>query len=264
MGVYPRVCGGTHTARDGPNGYAGLSPRVRGNLRLAGLIAAANRSIPACAGEPTAAASIARCPGVYPRVCGGTAHRRDEALRGSGLSPRVRGNLAPGGMDIDDGGSIPACAGEPDKRASLGNLHWVYPRVCGGTPAAAAVSAAFGGLSPRVRGNPAAGCWRPRSFRSIPACAGEPIRVSARDGLPGVYPRVCGGTCEMPGAAPLSEGLSPRVRGNPLAWLESILPERSIPACAGEPQAAPQQPGQCAVYPRVCGGTCRTCTAGAG
>ena len=49
----------------------------------------------------------------------------------------------------------------------------VYPRVCGGTGAAAAAADDEAGLSPRVRGNRT-----------------EKARVKKN----GVYPRVCGGT----------------------------------------------------------------------
>ena len=52
---------------------AGLSPRVRGNRRGKGKRPARRRSIPACAGEPLAGASVRRPERVYPRVCGGTA-----------------------------------------------------------------------------------------------------------------------------------------------------------------------------------------------
>ena len=55
--------------------------------------------------------------------------------------------------------------------------NWVYPRVCGGT-------AAEGGL------------WTGAGIRSIPACAGEPVRRRFQEHS---------GTL----------GLSPRVRGNP-------------------------------------------------
>ena len=51
-----------------------------------------------------------------------------------------------------------------------------------------------------------------------------------------VYPRVCGGTCPMPACRHIWTGLSPRVRGNlPDARLPAHM-DRSIPACAGEPQ----------------------------
>ena len=70
--VYPRVCGGTtvYAAKNG--GVAGLSPRVRGNLRKKGGHLRPVGSIPACAGEPKASASSLSIQQVYPRVCGGT------------------------------------------------------------------------------------------------------------------------------------------------------------------------------------------------
>ena len=53
----------------------------------------------------------------------------------------------------------------------------VYPRECGGTSVSHAASVEGQGLSPRVRGNP---CVDVRDFhcrRSIPASAGEPLRL---------------------------------------------------------------------------------------
>ena len=50
--VYPRVCGGTQSDAKRRADEQGLSPRVRGNLRLRHLSHNSSRSIPACAGEP--------------------------------------------------------------------------------------------------------------------------------------------------------------------------------------------------------------------
>ena len=50
----------------------GLSPRVRGNLRLCWRRLRLTRSIPVCAGEPTTCFLRALPMRVYPRVCGGT------------------------------------------------------------------------------------------------------------------------------------------------------------------------------------------------
>ena len=52
-----------------------------------------------------------------------------------------------------------------------------------------------------------------------------------------VYPRVCGGTEVCYTNAKDTEGLSPRVRGNPTATQLWRPPEGSIPACAGEPRS---------------------------
>ena len=53
----------------------------------------------------------------------------------------------------------------------------------------------------------------------------------------------------------MAHGLSPRVRGN-LVLIGLFVEEyRSIPACAGEPEAWPETRAIFTVYPRVCGGT---------
>ena len=53
-----------------------------------------SRSIPACAGEPDAAALSVYHSTVYPRVCGGTDCSITVRADSAGLSPRVRGNLS--------------------------------------------------------------------------------------------------------------------------------------------------------------------------
>ena len=191
MWVYPRVCGGTP--------QSGTSSR---------------RSIPACAGEPVVGHGNPRMDEVYPRVCGGTRCRRRYRLPSAGLSPRVRGNHLVRRQVRPQGRSIPACAGEPSRWPSSRRSPSVYPRVCGGTALRSMTNALQGGLSPRVRGNPARRALPAAPDGSIPACAGEPSSDSGREEETGVYPRVCGGTCKSyPFLIPL--GLSPRVRGNP-------------------------------------------------
>ena len=74
---------------------------------------------------------------------------------------------------------------------------------------------------------------------SIPACAGEPIFLGYVLLPRGVYPRVCGGTTSPSSQTMACWGLSPRVRGNRVATLGSIIEKRSIPACAGEPWTHP-------------------------
>ena len=92
--VYPRVCGGTVVQVGNGDLQSGLSPRVRGNLFLLLAVYAFAGSIPACAGEPPTCASFTSRGLVYPRVCGGTAHRFAPSDAQHGLSPRVRGKVA--------------------------------------------------------------------------------------------------------------------------------------------------------------------------
>ena len=90
------------------------------------------------------------------------------------------------------------------------------------------------GLSPRVRGN------------RLP----PPVSI-----INAVYPRVCGGTRRGGRNEDAAQGLSPRVRGNLPDFQQQIAGHRSIPACAGEPDAVPRCAEGGTVYPRVCGGT---------
>ena len=71
----------------------------------------------------------------------------------------------------------------------------------------------------------------------------------------GVYPRECGGTLPSRPRPRPGRGLSPRVRGNPLAEAPELRPPGSIPASAGEPGGQQCRFLRMRVYPRECGGT---------
>ena len=252
--VYPRVCGGATRTRlvgwPGP----GLSPRVRGSLLTPVEASSSLRSIPACAGEPMRLFGSLGGAWVYPRVCGGAPPASSVGIVEMGLSPRVRGSRDERRDSIDDPRSIPACAGEPESSAPRSDPPSVYPRVCGGADQRSSPLVEETGLSPRVRGSHRTKTQRGSPIRSIPACAGEPPRKSARALVRTVYPRVCGGAAVWPPDTCSAQGLSPRVRGSPTGNVPAAVTMRSIPACAGEP-TVPAKYGQPArVYPRVCGG----------
>ena len=239
-----------------PSGL-GLSPRVRGNLLLHGQDVVGERSIPACAGEPSTQRSRESTAAVYPRVCGGTSDMPPRPRRSPGLSPRVRGNPLPAICRLSSAGSIPACAGEPITSPSSSHMNTVYPRVCGGTSPPGAARPYPWGLSPRVRGNHRLGRNGTAGCGSIPACAGEPLSRTATAQSGWVYPRVCGGTDVEMACRYRKSGLSPRVRGNPIFCPVLPIDDRSIPACAGEPTSSRDTASGTPVYPRVCGGTMR-------
>ena len=200
-------------------------------------------------------ALTARRRRVYPRVCGGTGLLLLRVVGLLGLSPRVRGNRVPFPAAGLGGGSIPACAGEPDCHLDAASHCRVYPRVCGGTTLRRLRPMVRSGLSPRVRGNRTDQHEAGMHMGSIPACAGEPAGRVGLHWSVRVYPRVCGGTGTNVPYAATHQGLSPRVRGNP-RLLGQRLPRRgSIPACAGEPDDEWDACFAHGVYPRVCGGT---------
>ena len=110
-------------------------------------------------------------------------------------------------------------------------------------------------LSPRMRGNLLRTLVDKIHEGSIPAYAGEPGTGRCGCAEIWVYPRVCGGTPPPPWLTTTPEGLSPRMRGNPVAADCHVRITRSIPAYAGEPRSVPRNPTLGRVYPRVCGGT---------
>ena len=233
----------------------GLSPRVRGNHGLREGLSVADRSIPACTGEPPANVSPQGQDTVYPRVYGGTITHSPLAFPCMGLSPRVRGNPFDGGPPDYLRRSIPACTGEPGTGYGRVNARQVYPRVYGGTLTWTGAAAPSVGLSPRVRGNRAAGLGVQQQRRSIPACTGEPHLRRSVQGAARVYPRVYGGTLERVSGSNSYQGLSPRVRGNLAGRRCGNGGPGSIPACTGEPACLPTRGPASAVYPRVYGGT---------
>ena len=143
-GVYPRACGGTGlVAMATIECYLGLSPRVRGNRRLAKQGRHYREAVVyprACGGTLRMFAILTVLMAtVYPRACGGTAFWHNGATRPTyGLSPRVRGNHT--------------WKSRSRRRTARG-------------------------LSPRVRGNLSTHKRSSaRHRRSIPARAGEPRR----------------------------------------------------------------------------------------
>ena len=113
--VYPRVCGAATGGITSTGGTTGLSPRVRGSHDRLIVACQLEGSIPTCAGQPDCWAIYSLSYTVYPRVCGAAIERPQESLYAVGLSPRVRGSPLYSLLDNSITGSIPACAGQPQK-----------------------------------------------------------------------------------------------------------------------------------------------------
>ena len=174
--VYPRPRGGTGRTPRWPPPRSGLSPPTRGNPNARTRATRRRRSIPAHAGEPTAADATSWATTVYPRPRGGTDDRRTSTPRRPGLSPPTRGNPIPRASPPRRRGSIPAHAGEPAERVEQKDSGTVYPRPRGGTLTRRRRMSHGDGLSPPTRGNLQRKRARDGPRRSIPAHAGEPPR----------------------------------------------------------------------------------------
>ena len=212
--VYPRVRGATKYRKNAGAVPPGLSPRARGNQGPSRHRRAARGSIPACAEQPPCIIPTTKIITVYPRVRGATDGKNVSLGHFSGLSPRARGNPLCRALRLLSGRSIPACAGQPRIPRSAPRMAKVYPRVRGATYVGEIRTRPFRGLSPRARGNPHEMARSIFVVRSIPACAGQPLRRNLSWPGCGVYPRVRGATIHASSPPRKSSGLSPRARGN--------------------------------------------------
>ena len=253
--VYPRACGATSYTLLTALSSRGLSPRMRGNRALSRRNRIITGSIPAHAGQPETRPYCRKAAAVYPRACGATRFRAALPLCSCGLSPRMRGNRHKDIHEISAARSIPAHAGQPSPSHIYPPYCKVYPRACGATAEAIIDVRQCNGLSPRMRGNLCRlrGCGH--CAGSIPAHAGQPTGRGGWARAAQVYPRACGATMGIILFVFNSQGLSPRMRGNPCiaSCIFSCL--GSIPAHAGQPATVIRSAHRGEVYPRACGAT---------
>ena len=131
---------------------------------------------------------------------------------------------------------------------------WVYPRPRGGASSRKLNDFSIHGLSPPTRGSLVTIRHDRHKGRSIPAHAGEPMRMTCTHILRRVYPRPRGGASSSGAIFLIAVGLSPPTRGS-RALQKSCFPlEGSIPAHAGEPNLPVSWVSRPGVYPRPRGG----------
>ena len=151
-GVYPRVGGGNMSRGVALVRGEGLSPRGRGKPAASQRRIAADRSIPAWAGETNQSGRSSPSHTVYPRVGGGNLPPNQTNKSAGGLSPRGRGKLRRLSAAAYEPRSIPAWAGETERGGLQKSAQQVYPRVGGGNEPERYGRPCCHGLSPRGRG----------------------------------------------------------------------------------------------------------------
>ena len=170
-----------------------------------------------------------------------------------GSSPRVRGTLADICSWCPTRRFIPACAGNITGLRFFGPQCAVHPRVCGEHPTIGYGTLLPIGSSPRVRGTFFHAGEECVAARFIPACAGNIAAGPSKSPHTSVHPRVCGEHSLFPPATPTEHGSSPRVRGTSLLRRDPRIPQRFIPACAGNMRSSVGCLTASSVHPRVCG-----------
>ena len=253
--AYPRACGATAAACAAAGEPGGLPPRVRGNHGDHVPAKLPLGPTPARAGQPGGALQHHAVPAAYPRACGATRQIRQTAFDGTGLPPRVRGNLDVLQHPRPDRGPTPARAGQPISASALSSVTPAYPRACGATRYQLRARLAEDGLPPRVRGNRAGRPRRAHGHRPTPARAGQPARHAHKRRDREAYPRACGATSPAVGRRSICTGLPPRVRGNRGRALARDVCRGPTPARAGQPIFDMIPPAASPAYPRACGAT---------
>ena len=231
--VHPRTCGErAHVARRQPQ-PGGSSPHVRGTPERRDADYRGRRFIPARAGNARRGASRGSGSPVHPRTCGER-------------SPVVA-------LRIATAGSSPHVRGTPERGRGRALPRQVHPRTCGERCRLIAVDAWYVGSSPHVRGTRVREQWHRDARRFIPARAGN-ARARSRCGARApVHPRTCGERAAAAALSATTAGSSPHVRGTPQDHLPLPLPQRFIPARAGNAAIGSSWPISRSVHPRTCG-----------
>ena len=109
------------------------------------------------------------------------------------------------------------------------------------------------GTSPRVRGKHWAGSTRWCPSRNISACTGKTARLGHEGGGLPEHPRVYGENAKDGSRKIAHNGTSPRVRGKPCEYSETLWKRRNIPACTEKTVAADRVHSTFLEHPRVYG-----------
>ncbi len=190
-------------------------------------------TIPACAGSTRPDSRTSRPAWDHPRVRGEHVEQERRVVVLQGPSPRARGAHLGVTGDVEDPGTIPACAGSTRPPAALKRARRDHPRVRGEHGLAAQGDLPAAGPSPRARGAHSDSVAGRVAEGTIPACAGSthsPVAGSwkARD-----HPRVRGEHNIAVSTENRDMGPSPRARGARTPNGRSKQTSGTIPACAG-------------------------------
>ena len=196
---------------------------------------------------------LPRWPPVHPRIRGERVVCKCHSSCHLGSSPHTRGTLDRYSCFRDFNRFIPAYAGNARPRAICRRRQAVHPRIRGERPKLPTIMKQATGSSPHTRGTRPDGCCTGGLGRFIPAYAGN-ARERSSDARPEtVHPRIRGERdCAGP-AIPMRIGSSPHTRGTPRLRHRPDVPQRFIPAYAGNAQARAGLDRLLPVHPRIRG-----------
>ena len=253
VSVHPRVGGEHGIVGQSRSRCRGSSPRGRGTRWSRARDSPACRFIPAWAGNTRSRSRTTGASSVHPRV--GGEHTTTENLNGrpDGSSPRGRGTLLFGLGAFVLGRFIPAWAGNTWSGGGSLPAPTVHPRVGGEHSRIGKDFRSVAGSSPRGRGTRHDSTGHRVLPRFIPAWAGNTGSGCVQSGQAPVHPRVGGEHRSSAGEQNARDGSSPRGRGTPAQAVGHGIPDRFIPAWAGNTISACAIRRTTPVHPRVGG-----------
>ena len=212
---HPRVCG-EHSIRPAKlTGDLGSSPRMRGTL-LGFLVGQEHCGIiPAYAGNTVGSGRWPDRCWDHPRVCGEHPPTVCQGVSGLGSSPRMRGTPEENVVVLNNGGIIPAYAGNTLSIFPSNAFKRDHPRVCGEHEVVTNYADAAKGSSPRMRGTQKHPRGTVGAEGIIPAYAGNTSNCHMGRALARDHPRVCGEHRQGGKYGTNGIGSSPRMRGTP-------------------------------------------------
>ncbi len=229
---------------------SGSSPLARGTPGAHRCSRDQGRFIPARAGNTRRGSSLAAPGPVHPRSRGEHSTIRPPIRYGSGSSPLARGTPDRVERERRRPRFIPARAGNTARPSSAAPRSSVHPRSRGEHLRESVRDRHQYGSSPLARGT----LGRPERWqhrrRFIPARAGNTSGPRSAAGPRSVHPRSRGEHRRILAGPRVPSGSSPLARGTPSPSVWTALPERFIPARAGNTR------GRCArsrivpVHPR--------------
>ena len=149
---HPRACGANASTISAASSRVGSSPRMRGKHAYRPRPHAADRIIPAHAGQtkPKTLPQLLRTD--HPRACGANMFFVSRCPFLYGSSPRMRGKFGAGRQGHVQDRIIPAHAGQTLCLASLSLTSPDHPRACGANAFSPITHVLSSGSSPRMRG----------------------------------------------------------------------------------------------------------------
>ncbi len=152
--VHPRTCG-EHLRREVEAFHdVGSSPHLRGTPPDRTPAPAAERFIPAPAGNTSCRSGGRTSRPVHPRTCGEHLRLHSTSSRPNGSSPHLRGTHWPPYGSVSSVRFIPAPAGNTAPSADRPTASPVHPRTCGEHPGKSFLKERSNGSSPHLRGTP--------------------------------------------------------------------------------------------------------------